>query len=255
MSKKYKNNYISNFLIRLDLETKLSEGEYDKLLSLLTKDFPINEKRDIQNRNIVINTDDKNNPEPMLSEPELKVQNILYNTERTERVTINSDSVLYESLKYTSFTIIKPILEKIIDCLNKEYGIKNFNRIGLRYVNLIKLPIKDRNQIFDWNGYINKKILFDTSFIDNKNLLQEIKSIDFKLDSDNNLLCRLQTGIPNRNMPADLMEKIYLIDIDGYTNSLVEQEDAINILTEIHDKNIEVFEKCIDDKLRGDMDE
>lgn len=32
----------------LDLENKLSEGEYDKLLSLLTKDFPINEKRDIQ---------------------------------------------------------------------------------------------------------------------------------------------------------------------------------------------------------------
>jgi hypothetical protein len=29
MSKEYKKNYISNFLIRLDLETKLSEGEYD----------------------------------------------------------------------------------------------------------------------------------------------------------------------------------------------------------------------------------
>lgn|GEM_PF-4628523 len=86
-------------------------------------------------------------------------------------------------------------------------------------------------------------------------MLQEIKSIDFKLDSDDNLLCRLQTGIPNRNMPADLMEKIYLIDIDCYTNSLVEQEDAISILTEIHYKNIEVFEKCIDDKLRGDMDD
>lgn len=44
MSKEYKKNYISNFLIRLDLETKLNEGEYDKLLVLLTKDFPINEK-------------------------------------------------------------------------------------------------------------------------------------------------------------------------------------------------------------------
>lgn len=72
-------------------------------------------------------------------------------------------------------------------------------------------------------------------------MLQEIKSIDFKLDSDDNLLCRLQTEIPNRNMPADLMEKIYLIDIDGYTNSLVEQEDAISILTEIHYKNL----KCL----------
>lgn len=255
MPKEYKKNYISNFLIRLDLETKLNEGEYDQLLLMLTKEFPINEKRDIQNRNIIMNTSDKENPEPVLSEPELKIQNILYNTERTQRVTINSDSILYESLKYTSFTIVKPILENIINCLNTEYKIKKYNRIGLRYVNLIKMPIKDRNQIFDWKGYINSKILFDNSFIDEKKLLQEIKSMDFKLDSDNNLLCRLQTGIPNRNMPADLMEKIYLIDIDGYTNSLIEQEDAISILTTLHDKNIEVFENCIDDKLRGDMNE
>ena len=74
MSKEYKKNYISNFIIRLDLENKLNEGEYDKLISLLTKDFPINEKRDIQNRNIIIKAHDKNNPEAMLSDPELKTQ-------------------------------------------------------------------------------------------------------------------------------------------------------------------------------------
>ena len=39
---------------RLDLfESEFeAKSEYDKLLALLTKDFPINEKRDIQNRNI-----------------------------------------------------------------------------------------------------------------------------------------------------------------------------------------------------------
>lgn len=97
--------------------------------------------------------------------------------------------------------------------------------------------------------------MFDSSFIENDSLLQEIKSIDFKLDKENDLLCRLQVGIPNRNMPADLMEKVYLIDIDGYTDSLVEYNCAMEILDLIHDKNIMVFEKCICDKLRGDMNE
>ena len=191
----------------------------------------------------------------MLSDPELKIQNILYNSSKTERITINSDSILYESLKYTSFTYVKPFLKNIVKCLTKEYNIKNFNRIGLRYVNLIKMPIKNKKEIFDWTGYINNALIFDSNFIEEKNMLQEIRIIDFKLDENYDLLCRLQVGIPNRNMPADLMEKIYLIDIDGYSNSLVEQDDAIDVLTKIHDKNIEIFEKCIEDNLRSDMDE
>ena len=80
MSKEYKKNYISNFIIKLDLEDKLDEGDYEKLILLLSQEFPINEKRDIQNRNIVISANDKDNPEATISDPELKVQNILYNS-------------------------------------------------------------------------------------------------------------------------------------------------------------------------------
>ena len=254
MGKIYKKNYISNFLIRLDLDTKLDEGNYDKILKLLTSDYPINEKIDIQNRNIIINKD-SDTPEPVLSEPEIKVRNILYNSERNERITINSDSILYETLKYTSYSKVKPILEKIILSLKDDYGIKNFNRIGLRYVNLIKKPAKEKKDIFDWAGYINSNLLFSNDFIKNENILQQLQTIEFKLDTDNDLLCRLQYGIPNRNMPADLMEKIFLIDIDGFTNSMVEQEDVIKILDTIHEKNIAIFENCIDDELRREMDE
>ena len=254
MGKVYKRNYISNFLIRLDLDTKLDEGNYDKILKLLTNDYPINEKVDIQNRNIIINKD-SDTPELVLSEPEIKVRNILYNSERNERITINSDSVLYETLKYTSYSKVKPILEKIMLSLKDDYGIKNFNRIGLRYVNLIKKPAKEKKDIFDWAGYINSNLLFSNDFIKNENILQQLQTIEFKLDTDNDLLCRLQYGIPNRNMPADLMEKIYLIDIDGFTNSMVEQEDVIKILDTIHEKNIAIFENCIDDELRREMDE
>lgn len=49
------------------------------------------------------------------------------------------------------------------------------------------------------------------------------------------------------------MEKIYLIDIDSFTNFMVKQEDALAILDTIHIKTIEIFEKCIDDKLRREM--
>ena len=47
MRRVYKRNYISNFLIRLDLGTNLEEGKYDDILKLLTNDFTIKEKLDI----------------------------------------------------------------------------------------------------------------------------------------------------------------------------------------------------------------
>ena len=250
MTKIYKRNYISNFLIRLDLGTNLDEGNYDHILKVLSNDYPIYEKLDIQNRNIIINKD-----EPLLSEPEIKVRNVLYNSDRNERITINSDSIIYETIKYTSFSKVKPILEKIIVSLKEDYGIKNFNRIGLRYVNLIKMPAKEKKDIFEWSGYINPDLLLHNDFIKNENILQQIQTIEFKLDPDNELICRLQYGIPNRNMPADLMEKIFLIDIDGFTNSMIELEDVINVLDTIHEKNIEIFENCIEDKLRSEMNE
>lgn len=252
--KVYKKNYISNFIIRFDLENKLDEGNYEGILKLLNNDYPINEKVDIQNRSIIIKNNSGVN-EPVLSEPEIKVRNILYNSERNERITINSDSILYETLNYISFSKVKPILEKIITSLKEDYGIKEFKRIGLRYVNLIKKPAKEKKDIFEWGGYINSSLLFSNDFISKENILQEIQTIEFKLEPENDLLCRLQFGIPNRNMPADLSEKMFLIDIDGFTNSMVEQEDALDILDTIHEKNIEIFEKCIDDKLRREMDE
>jgi len=252
--KVYKKNYISNFIIRFDLDTKLDEGNYDKILELLTSDYPINEKIDVQNRSIIIDKESEN-PQPILSDPEIEIRNILYNTERNERITISSNSILYETLKYISFSKIKPTLEKIIISLKENYGIKCFNRIGLRYVNLIKKPLKEKKDIFNWEGYINSKLLFANDFIDIGDILQQIHTIEFKLDSGKDLQCRLQFGIPNRNMPADLMEKIYLIDIDGFTNSMVDQDDVIEVLDTIHEKNIEVFEKCIEDELRREMDE
>lgn len=252
MRRVYKRNYISNFLIRLDLGTNLEEGKYDDILKLLTNDFPIMEKLDIQNRNILINKD-SDIPEPILSDPETKIRNVLYNADRNERITISSDTIIYETLKYTSFSKIKPVLEKIILSLKDDYNIKAFNRIGLRYVNLIKLPVKEKRDIFEWAGYINTNLLFSNNFIKYEDILQQLQTVEFKLDNENDLLCRLQYGIPNRNMPADLMEKIFLIDIDGFTNSMVEQEDVEKILETIHEKSISIFENCIDDKLRNEM--
>lgn len=111
MRRVYKRNYISNFLIRLDLGTNLEEGKYDDILKLLTNDFPIMEKLDIQNRNILINKD-SDIPEPILSDPETKIRNVLYNADRNERITISSDTIIYWNTKIYIFFKNKTSIRK-----------------------------------------------------------------------------------------------------------------------------------------------
>ena len=50
---KYKKNYISNFIISLDLENNLDESDYENILEMLSKNYPIKEKVDsLNNKNI-----------------------------------------------------------------------------------------------------------------------------------------------------------------------------------------------------------
>ena len=233
--KLYKKHFINNFIVDLELETNLDNDNYEKILDLLMEDFPIIEE--IENKKVG---------------KENKIK-FLYNASQSERITIDCDRIIYEVLKYESFSNIKLVLEKIITSLKESCEIKNFNKIGLRYVNLIKMPIKNKNEIFDWQNYINDKLLFFNDFVDSKTILQQISTIDFKIA--NNLLCRLKFGIPNRNMPVDLVEKIFLVDIDCFTNSLVEEDEVMKILNVIHEKNIQIFEKCIEGELRRKMNE
>ena len=154
MRRVYKRNYISNFLIRLDLGTNLEEGKYDDILKLLTNDFPIMEKLDIQNRNILINKD-SDIPEPILSDPETKIRNVLYNADRNERITISSDTIIYETLKYTSFSKIKPVLEKIILSLKVSFLILLFSNLEYTKLKAFKISFED-------------KLIFSCSLIEDK---------------------------------------------------------------------------------------
>ena len=61
--------------------------------------------------------------------------------------------------------------------------------------------------------------------------------------------------MPNQNFPASLMEKNFLIDIDGYSKVLMEKNEIIEMFDDIHNEEDEIFETCIKDELRRIMNE
>ena len=146
----------------------------------------------------------------------------------------------------------KSFNEALIESNNQ---IKKYTRFGIRYINLINLPCKNKNELLDWNKFINNKLLNSNDIFGNKALLQLIQIHNIKSAFNDDIIYTVQSGIPNQNFPAALMEKTYLIDIDGYSKVLMEKDEIVDMFDKIHDEEVEIFETCITNELRSMMNE
>ncbi|MBU4372876.1 MAG: TIGR04255 family protein [Euryarchaeota archaeon] len=73
------------------------------------------------------------------------------NKEKTKRVFIDSDFVFVEYLKYEHFDDLFQDVKLIFESLADLYPVKITNRVGLRYINQIRIGSGDP---IDWNGLI-----------------------------------------------------------------------------------------------------
>ena len=85
--------------------------------------------------------------------------------------------------------------------------------------------------------------------------MQLIHIHNIKSSFNDDIIYTVQSGMPNQNFPASLMEKNFLIDIDGYSKVLMEKNEIIEMFDDIHNEEDEIFETCIKDELRRIMNE
>ena len=255
MSKKYKNNFINSFIVRFDFNSFYKDVNTDKIRKALQKEFPIVEGKTIQGHQIIM--ENNINIAPTIQPTNVINESTLISADSKTRIVLSNLAFVYETQDYTTFDEIKEKIISILKILEIENQIKNFNRVGVRYVNLIKLPCKKVEDLFDWKGYIDDKLLGNHNLFsdDQKNLLQLVNVFNLKSSSGEEVIYTVQTGLLNQNFPASMMEKLFLIDIDGYTKSMVEKDEIINLFDIIHEEENEIFEKCIGPKLRGLMNE
>lgn len=254
MKKEYKKNFISNFIIRFDFD-KYSEIDVDEIASLFEKKYPINEKKNIQDHQIIIDQNESLNAKPRIEPTNLIHEITLLNGEQTERINISNLFFSYETVSYITFEKIKEKIFPILEYLDNNYQIKKYQRFGIRYINLITLPCRNKNELYNWSNYINDELLKAKNVFAENELLQTIQINNIKSKSNEDILYTIQTGIPNRNFPASLMEKTFLIDIDGCSKILMDKSDIVELFDVVHQEEKEIFEICIKDELRGVMNE
>lgn len=169
---------------------------------------------------------------------------------------ISYNSLVLETKKYIDFEKFTDVLQKILSEFNKFYTGYEINRIGLRFINLIRITSKSP---LEWSDYIDSKLLESINFAknltgDNCYLNRCMNQLSFRFKNDNSLT--FNYGIYNSEWPAQITQNEFILDFDAYTTCLDISEDIQSkYLIPFHDIIQESFEKGITKKLRKVMND
>ncbi len=246
MTTSYKNNYLSNVIFRIDYPRieELRKSCPDKLKKELLKTLPILEQ--IQQSGLQLKFTGK---EFKSSENDLtKITWQFKNKEKNISAEIDMQYLAIVFKTYTNYSDFKKVTKAILDIFFKKYPKTTINRIGLRYINQIKI---DGTDTLNWSKYINSNLTNNLNFIkDNKEGLRRAMNNLITLTGDNDTYLDFKYGIFNIAFPNEILEKEYVLDYDIFIKSPTEKKSVLTNLDAFNKKATEYFETSITKKLR-----
>ncbi|KKG92435.1 TIGR04255 family protein [Methanosarcina mazei] len=247
MNTKYKKNYLTVVIARIDFSSRLNTDELPKdLRQTILKICPISEPKKIINQEFKFDQNEK-----------VEVKADVYGTEwnfhanmKEKQFVISPNFLSISYHKYESFEKLKSEFLPVVEKLFEAYPDIEIVRLGLRYVNEINLF--EQNPL-SWEKYLNSNLLSMFEIPDNKEaILRGFSELIFNTE-DMNLVFKY--GMHNPDFPASIKKKIFILDFDAQYICLQELKDIqLNLIT-AHDEIEKLFEKSITSELRVKLNE
>lgn len=168
---------------------------------------------------------------------------------------ISYKNLIFEAKRYSDFEAFSEKLQKVLVEFNKYYTEYEIDRIGLRFINVIKVSSKSP---LEWSGYINKNLIDSLSFAkevdsDNCYLNRCMCQQSYRFQDDNFLT--FNYGIYNSEWPAKITQNEFILDYDAYTKYVNIHDDIQSkYLNSFHGIIQDMFEKSIEEDLRKYME-
>lgn len=169
------------------------------------------------------------------------------NLEKTIKITTRYNWFAVECLKYVSFQKFEDSVKTAFTNFKRFYEPIVCKRIGLRYINSIKIPEGDP---FKWAEYLSSFLANPIEEFPSKESLVRAMS-QYTVAKDD---CRIiiNSGMPNREYPNKIGRKEFTLDFDCASDDC-ESKEPLSSLRIFHDEIENLFEKCITNKLRSLM--
>ncbi len=247
MGEKYKRNYLTQVIVRLDFLSPLSlvqESLPKKIAEVSSRFFPIPEPKDVLRLELQMPPDSKDMRGKEINTKEWN----FFDKNREKRLVITPEFMFVEFLSYNSYKDLSEHFFAISNCLFETFSEMQVKRFGLRYINNIEMS---GSNVFNWSTYLNRNLLCIFNILsDNSRVTRAFHNFEQNIGD---FVLRFQYGMSNPDYPALIKRKIFVLDYDAYTSSLLTKEEIIQTLPLLHDEIENLFEKSITDNLRKKM--
>lgn len=245
---KYKKNFLTNVICKIDFDPELSikNEPPSKFQEKIKKDFP----HLVENELNEYKTSFSKNENVIES---FRAPLYVFKDSKTKAVKVINLSYKYliiEFFQYKSFEEFVECVRNVIDVFSELYEISEFSRLGLRYINEIKI---NKGNPFDWTNLINSSLINATNdffYNDRSNICRAISQIILDYD---HFKMNFNYGLYNSEFPNKISRKDFVLDYDCYTAN-IEKKDSYEYLNKFHEKINEEFEKSIEEGLRKEME-
>lgn len=172
------------------------------------------------------------------------------------KVNLTQDFISLSTLQYTSWEDFARQLDKVLAAFIQVYNPAFFQRVGLRYVNLIsrkRLALEDHN----WTELIAPAYCGPMLQEDVREDMFSSCMLDFAVTPDSSCVAHIRSGpshikVNNPNAPQD-PEMKFLLDIDASMSGQLPCTLAAGALETLHIHAGRLFEGAITDTLRNAM--
>lgn len=242
---KYRNDYLKQVIVRIDFDFDLpfSQNSPDeRIYECVKKRFPMKEANELVGKELMIS------PEATTTQ-EFKIKEWHYlDVKNTKRLILTSKYLSIVYSKYEKYEALRDDFLSVLNALYTSYPKLQVNRLGLRYIDVIDLPMKSLN---DLNKYFIPTLCsIFTIADDEKTIARAFHVLEFNYGED---FLRFQFGVLNPDFPATIKNREYTLDFDIYTSRLLDKADIETSLDNFHNKINESFEQVITDELRNKM--
>ncbi len=250
----YEQNYITQVVLRADFTpgtVPILQAPGEDLLTLL-EDFPA---RNSMNRT---KTEVKLQKTPQGPVKNTITRNFLEHNfisgDKTRRIALCTDYLFLEDRRYEGYAPDRELFGELLDTLAQQHPAMKLRRLGMRYINEIKLPEAEAGPGLGadfWEHYINPLLLGGLRFAANDGALaRHMCSTELNYGIDR---ATIRYGIFNNEYPKPNRHRNFILDIDTYCQTELSPEAAPAKLDDFHAAAVSVFEAAITNTLRARM--
>lgn len=240
---KYSKNFLKNVIFRVDfspiLRIKSSEN-ISPFQELIRQDYPKTEIKQLFTKNVTISKENDSVTSVDFNQYEFK------NVSRDRLVALSHTYLTVEFNKYETFNIFLNEIKKIYAAFEKCFENPDVTRLGLRYINEIKL---ESGNPLNWDGIINDSLINckNNVLIKHGNLSRLISRSVFHEEGKQ---INFQFGLFNSEFPAPISRREFLLDFDCSSKE-INSNQIIEKIEEFHDEIQKLYESSIGEKLRN----